>query len=477
MQYNMNLKSIFNQCIKVKKSLYLPTLLILFGFLTHFFLLGQPKEVVFDEVYFGRFASNYFTGKYFFDIHPPLGKLIIATGAKLGGYNDYIEKNGAFDFSKIGNQYGTVPIFWFRFFPALAGALLPLVIFLFLRSIKANERIAFFAGSLILLENSILTQSRFILLDIFILFFGFLGLFLFFLAREKKYYLPLIILSAISLSASFSTKWTGLSYMVIALGIIAWDFFDWLLKKRAYLRLPKKKQKKEILIFNVSLGRLSLSTSLLFFIASLVYLVCFYIHFALLPHFAPYDVPAGRISFMEKFIELNRQMYTSNSNFSAKHQDESTPMQWVTTLKKPVHYWLKIEKKQISQIIFFGNPFIWIFGILGVICFPIFWNKIKLKTEIKLALFFGFWLNFIPFFLVRRLLFLYHYLSALVFSIILFSILAFLLEVKKKIFLPLISILLALFLFGFLIFSNFTYGFTLSNGWQKSFTRFFMYSK
>lgn len=473
----MKLEPIFKQYVKVKKSLYLPMALLLFGLITHFFMLGQPKEVVFDEIYFGRSTNNYFTGKYFFDIHPPLGKLIIATGAKLGGYDNYIEKNGAFDFSKIGNQYGTVPVFWFRFFPALAGAFLPLVIFLFLKSIKVSERIAFFAGILILLENSLLTQSRFILLDIFILFFGFLGLYLFFLAREKKYYLPLIILSAISFAASFSTKWTGLSYIVIALGIIAWDFFDWLLKKIAYLRLSKKKQKKEILIFNVSLGRLSLSASLLFFIASLVYLGCFYIHFALLPKFAPQEVFIGKLPFIERVIEVNRQMYTSNSNFSAKHQDESTPMQWVTTLKKPVHYWLKIEKKQISQIIFFGNPFIWIFGILGVICFPVFWNKIKLKTEIKLALFFGFWLNFIPFFLVKRLLFLYHYLSALVFSIILFSILVFILEEKKKLFFPLISILMTLSVFGFLIFSNFIYGFPLSDGWQKSLTRFFMYSK
>ena len=44
---------------------------------THFAFFGHPNETVFDEVHFGKFVSGYYTGEYFFDIHPPLGKLII----------------------------------------------------------------------------------------------------------------------------------------------------------------------------------------------------------------------------------------------------------------------------------------------------------------------------------------------------------------------------------------------------------------
>lgn len=456
-----------------KKTIYLPAILLFLSFLTHFYLLGTPREVVFDEVHFGGFSSKYITGQYFFDNHPPLGKLIIALGGKIGGYSDYVAKNKPFDFSSIGNATGDVPIFWFRFFPALAGMLFPFVIFLFLRVIKINIGTAFFAGILILLENALLVQSRFILLDIFILFFGFLGLYLFFLAREKKYHPLLIIPAGIFLSASFCVKWTGATYLFIAFGVIAWDLLAHLLQTQFFLYLFKNKKNKSLLI---SFKKILTATITLIATPILLYLGCFYVHFSLLNNFTPSDVPNGKLPFFEKFIELNKQMYYSHSGLTATHPDESKPLQWLT-LKKPVHYWLKSEPQGTAQIIFFGNPFIWLCGMLGVLCFPLFWTKIKLNTEIKLVLFFGFWINFLPFLLIKRLLFLYHYLNALVFSIILFSLIFFIFFSQKKFFLPVISILLFFCLIGFLLFSNFTYGLPLSNGWQKSTTDFFMYSK
>jgi dolichyl-phosphate-mannose--protein O-mannosyl transferase len=57
------------------------------AFATRFGHLSHPNEIVFDEQHFGKFISSYITGKYYFDIHPPLGKMMIAAVGYLAGYN------------------------------------------------------------------------------------------------------------------------------------------------------------------------------------------------------------------------------------------------------------------------------------------------------------------------------------------------------------------------------------------------------
>lgn len=68
-----------------------------------FYRISEPRQVVFDEVHFGGFASQYLKGTYFFDVHPPLGKLIIAGIGHIYGYK------GTFAFKDIGDAYETDP--------------------------------------------------------------------------------------------------------------------------------------------------------------------------------------------------------------------------------------------------------------------------------------------------------------------------------------------------------------------------------
>ena len=83
---------------------------------------------MFDEVHFGKFASYYLRRTYYFDVHPPLGKLLTALSGKIAGYD------GSYLFDKIGEDYASrnVPFVMMRAFSALFGAALVPLVFLIL---------------------------------------------------------------------------------------------------------------------------------------------------------------------------------------------------------------------------------------------------------------------------------------------------------------------------------------------------------
>ena len=49
--------------------------------------LSSPSAPVFDEVHVGRFINRYWAGEYFFDVHPPLSKLLYLGASHALGYN------------------------------------------------------------------------------------------------------------------------------------------------------------------------------------------------------------------------------------------------------------------------------------------------------------------------------------------------------------------------------------------------------
>ena len=66
---------------------------------TRFHNIHNPPWVCWDETHFGKMGSWYINRTFFFDVHPPLGKMLIGGVGYVTGYN------GTFPFEKPGDLY------------------------------------------------------------------------------------------------------------------------------------------------------------------------------------------------------------------------------------------------------------------------------------------------------------------------------------------------------------------------------------
>lgn len=128
--------------------------------LVRLYRIYSPSNVVFDEVHFGGIVNKYWSGEFFVDIHPPLAKLVFYTVACLFGYD------GEFDFARIGEDIpSSVPIIAMRMVLGLCGVFLVALTYMTLKYSCCRPLISFVGSLLVLIENSLVTQLRLVLLD------------------------------------------------------------------------------------------------------------------------------------------------------------------------------------------------------------------------------------------------------------------------------------------------------------------------
>lgn len=390
-------------------------ILILVSIGVHFAFFGQPNETVFDEVHFGKFVSAYYTHQYYFDIHPPGGKLIIAGFAKLFNFSP------EYSFAQIGQSFPDNKYLALRFLPVLAGTLLPIIIYFLVLELGFSTIGAFGAGMLIALENALLTQSRYILLDPFLLSFGF-GALLFYFRWRRTQKISDIIAMALLGGLSMSIKWTGIAFLGLA-GLIE---LIGLFQLTAYsLQLVTKK-------IAILLGYFVV-------IPLVLYFSVFVVHFAILTKSGDGDAfmtPAFQsslqnstyandpsikpLNIFQKFIELNKEMYIANQTLTATHPYSSKWYTWPFMIR-PVYYWnhASTTTPTESKIYLIGNPLIWWASTVAILYLLISSiNRSFFKNKIILILLGGYLVNYLPFIGIGRVMFLYHYLSALIFAIL-----------------------------------------------------------
>ena len=157
--------------------------------------LGFPTQILWDEKYFPVMANKYLHGVYQFDLHPPLGKFIIAIGISI-----------------LGNE----PLGW-RIMPTLFGlALLPLAALLGWYCLK--ERVgAMLVATFFAAETIFIVFSRIGVMDIFLVFFVLAT----FLAALRAKSGRQVILPSMLLGLAIAVKWAAFP-VAVPVGYVLW---------------------------------------------------------------------------------------------------------------------------------------------------------------------------------------------------------------------------------------------------------------
>lgn len=228
--------------------------------------ITEIKELVFDEVYFAKFSQDLMTFKECpeyskekggyeedrgcYDVHPPLGKLIIAAGESFfdfSDFNDYeAQKKNFEERKKIDNNVGSFHyeftdqnVLGWRIMPIIFGLILITLMYVTASLLFKNEWLGLLAAFLMAIDNYFLAQTRLALMDVFLITFQISSLLMFLLyLKDKKSYLAYfyLLLTGVFAGLALGVKFTGIAVV----GIFAIYFFLEELKKLCLLKRVDK---------------------------------------------------------------------------------------------------------------------------------------------------------------------------------------------------------------------------------------------
>jgi dolichyl-phosphate-mannose--protein O-mannosyl transferase len=368
-----------------------PECLLLTGaaLLTRFWGLFNPNAVVWDEKHYERFAGSYLTATNYYDVHPPLGKLLLAGAAKLLGVSGQ---------ALLTDQPAPLA----RVLPALVGALIIPVVYLLMRAFGASRPVATLGAALLVLDNALLVESRFILTDGMLVLFVFTAVLCYVVSRLRtgRARWSYVVAAAIAAGMAASVKWTGLSALGLILAAFTIDALLGRVRAREWIT----------------------TASVFLIVPALVYVASFAVHFALIGYAGQY----ANLSFGKAFVAINRDMQGFNAGWSgATHPAASAWYSWPIA-KHPPGFWFDPPASPGGTrrwIVMYANPVVW-WGTLialGSLVFVAFTRRAAVAPHRTALLFLtaGYVMNFAPFAFITRPMYLYHYFVALIFSVML----------------------------------------------------------
>lgn len=416
--------------------------------------LDYRSSAYFDEIYYFRTAYEFSKGLPAYEnTHPPLGKIFIMLGAFLFGMNP----------------------FGFRFMGALFGVLMLPFIYLLARNLIGNRIISAMATLCFAFDFMHFTQTRIATIDVFVVFF--ILLMYFFMERYlrlsfydtplKKTFLPLGA-CGIAFGLGISCKWTGF-YAGAGLAIL---FFASLYKRYLEYRYACINPRKES-------NGISHQHIIASFPASVWKTIAFCVLFFILIPAAIYSL--SYIPFRDytdaglwtRMWNNQQTMFHYHSTLNATHPYSSPWYEW-PTMVRPVFYYFKDLGNDLYQgISAFGNPLVWYMAIpAGIYTLYLAFAKQK-PTALFLSV--GFLTQLLPWTLVTRCTFLYHYFPCVPFLVLMIGYSASLLQKRipqKRFYLLCLFYVLATALL-FAMFYPVISGFPVSGKYVDTFLRWF----
>jgi dolichyl-phosphate-mannose--protein O-mannosyl transferase len=427
-----------------------------------FWGLGRFNTLVFDEVYFAKYGNNYLNHTAFFDVHPPLGKYLIAIGIWLGSHfsvgKDTVN-------SLTGSQLST---FSYRWMNALVGSFIPLVVGAIAYQLSRRRSYAFIAALLIAADGLFLVESRYALLNVYLIIFGLLGQLFFLISLDKlsKSRWFWLTISGICLGAAVSVKWTGLAF---SLGIL----LIWICAKITRL-IPSLRavfiDSKELETYpsssstdnlQISSSRKSADTQTLLYKLTQLKLLPLLFNLCVIPVIVYFLIwiPHLLINPKPGLWELHQQILSYHKHLGSGIQEHPYCSVWYTWpwMIRPMGYFFQQVDKTppaISPLLLpsasppekvieyydvhgMGNPILWWLSAIAIILVlsmlalriqagmmvsPTNINQQavvvgqKVEFGIMLYLVLNYAANFLPWMMVTRCSFIYYYMEAAIFA-------------------------------------------------------------
>ena len=337
-------------------------------------------ETFFDEIYYVKSAEHYLHFQVPYEwTHPPLGKLIIAFGISVFGFN---------------------PFGW-RIMGVIAATLMIPLIYLLGKKLFGTWIGGFASAFLLAFDFMHFTMARMATVDTYVVLFS-LASQIFFLIYLKDVLkngwnvsVQPLVLALLFFALGFSTKWVVLYGFAAQLALLG------ALRLKEVAKLKKGLMDKIYVFtdppFSIVIGFL--------LVAVLVYFLLY------IP-----DMLAGR-SVID-VLGLQGAMYNYHSKLNATHAFSSSWWNWPVMLKPLWLYVSALPNNFTSTIVLLGNPAVWWVGfacIIGILVTAIAklvrstgerLSKVGLPAIFILAFFFFQW---VPYMLISRITFIYHF--------------------------------------------------------------------